>query len=246
MQKLRWKFSATTATGALLLGTIAEPQTGATAIPTLDAKDKQVRARVEKVIRKRITSPNNKLKLVIIPTARAGQGYFSEIIIAGQPVQMKKLRLAEFFLRARNVRLNMTKLAQEKIQVVESETKFRAVITDADLTAMLVRGQHTAQMGLVVKYAKDPQYGDVLRVSGNWSWTWFSGPVTGVGKLRISGDNKVYADIISLTLNGHEVPGFVKNKFSEKLNSVFDVKDVPFQPRSLRVKVEGSRAILFT
>ncbi len=246
MQNLQWKSSAPKAIGALLLGTFVAHQPGVTATSSLDAQDKKVAARVEKIIRENVTSPNNSLKLVVKPTARADQGYFSEIAIEGQPAQMKKLRLAELLIHSRNVQLDMAKLAEGKIQVIQSQTKFRAVITESDLTAMLAKGKRSAEMGLVVKYGKDAQHGDVLHVSGNWSWNWFSGPVTGVGKLRVSSDNKVYADIISLKLNGHEVPNFVKNKFSEKLNPVLDVADVPFQPRSLRVKVEGSRAILST
>ena len=191
MQNLQWKFSATSAAAALLVGAMAARQPRAVAIPTLDAQDKQVTARVEKIIRQNITSPSNNLKIIVKPTARADQGYFSEIVIDGQPAQMKKLRLAELSIHSRNVQIDMTKLTTGKIQVVKSQTQFRAVITESDLTAMLSKGRRTAQMGLVVKYGKDAQNADVLRVSGNWAWSWFSGPVTGVGKLRVSGDNKV-------------------------------------------------------
>ena len=209
------------------------------------AADQKVPQRVEKILRDRVTSPTNSLKLVLKPGARAAEGFFDEVVIEGQPVRIKKLRISEFSLHAKDVRINVPALADEKIRTMQAKTQLRAVVTEDDLTAMLAAGKTTGSMGLKVKYLKDPENGDVLQVAGNWAWTWFSGPIVGVGKLRVTADNKVYADIISLKLNGREVPGFVKNKFSEKLNPVLDYNDVPFQPRFRGVKVEGPRAILF-
>ena len=212
--------------------------------PTLSAADKKVAGQVEKILRDRVSSPNKSLKMVVRPTSRSHDGYFSEIIVEGKPVRIKKLSVAEFSLRAQNVRISLAGLKEQKIRTLQSNTKFRAVVTENDLTQMFARGKATRNMGLKAKYLKDPKNGDVMQVSGNWKWTWFNGPVTGIGKLRVTKDNQVYADIISLKLNGAEVPGFVKNKFSESLNPVLDYNDVPFQPRFRTLTVQGSKAIL--
>ena len=208
------------------------------------ADDNKVPQRVEKILRERVISPTNNLKLVLKPGARAAEGYFDEIIVEGQPVRIKKLRIAEFSVHAKDVRISVPGLAEGKIRTIKATTKMRAVVTEDDLTAMLALGKSTATMGLKVKYLKDKEHGDVMQVTGNWAWSWFSGPIVGLGKLRVTDDNKVFADILSLKLNGREVPGFVKSKFSEKLNPVLDYNDVPFQPRFRSLKVEGPRAIL--
>lgn len=218
--------------------------TGANTAPALTAADKQVAQQVEKALRTRYTSPNKTLRLVVRPTARSRDGYFSEIIVEGKPVQIKRLRVSEFSLHARDVRVKLDGLKKNKVYTSQAKTKFRAVVSEADLTEMFAQGKHTRSMGLKARYLKDPTHGDVLQVAGNWKWSWFNGPVKGVGKLRITKDNQVFADIISLKLNGAEVPGFVKNKFSSSLNPVLDYNDVPFQPRFKSLKVQNQRAIL--
>ena len=227
----------------LFYGIIAS-LTGAQSAPSLTMADKKVVQKVEAVLRNRISSPNKKLLVTLRPTARSRDGYFSEIVVAGKPVQIKKLRVSEFLLRATDVRISLSGLKINRIRTLQSRTQFRAVVTEDDLTQMFARGKHTRAMGLKAKYLKDATHGDVLQVSGNWKWSWFNGPVTGVGKLRVTKDNQVFADIISLKLNGAEVPGFVKNKFSDSLNPVLDYNDVPFQPRFKQFKVQGSRAVL--
>lgn len=229
--------------GAAALASMGWVRTAQTA-PVLSAADKKVTQQVEKILRDRISSTNKSLKLIVRPTSRAREGYFSEIIVEGKPVRIKKLSVSEFSLHAKDVRISLSGLKEQKIRTLQAKTKFRAVVTENDLTQMLARGKHTKTMGLTVKYLKDAKHGDVMRVAGNWKWSWFNGPVIGVGKLRVTDNNEVYADIISLQLNGAEVPGFVKSKFSESLNPVLDYNDVPFQPRFRTVTVQGSKAIL--
>lgn len=212
--------------------------------PALTEADKKVTQELEKVLRNRYSSPNKSLQLVVRPTNRSRSGYFSEIIIKGKPVQIKRLRVSEFSLHARDVQVILDSLKRNKVYTSQAKTKFRAVVSEDDLTHMFAQGKHTRAMGLKARYLKDAKHGDVLQVSGNWKWSWFNGPVTGVGKLRVTKNNQVFADIISLRLNGAEVPGFVKNKFSESLNPVLDYNDVPFQPRFHSLKVQGTRAIL--
>jgi hypothetical protein len=228
----------------VLLSGVSVCTVGAQVAPSLTAADKQVAQQVEKALRSRYTSPNKSLRLVVQPTTRSREGYFSEIIIEGKPVQIKRLRVSEFSLRAKDVRVKLESLKKNKVHTSQAKTRFRAVVSENDLTHMFAQGKHTRAMGLKAKYIKDATHGDVLQVAGNWKWSWFNGPVTGVGKLRITKDNQVFADIISLKLNGAEVPGFVKNKFSDSLNPVLDYNDVPFQPRFNQLKVQGSRAIL--
>ncbi len=229
--------------GFVALGCAASIRNAQTA-PALSAADKNVTQQVEQILRTRISSPNKNLKLVVRPTSRSRDGYFSEIIIEGKPIRIKKLSIAEFSLRAKDVRISVAGLKEQKIRTLQSNTKFHAVVNENDLTQMFARGKHTKGMGLKAKYLKDPAHGDVLQISGNWKWTLFNGPVTGMGKLRVTKDNQVYADIISLKLNGAEVPGFVKDKFSESLNPVLDYNDVPFQPRFRTLTVQGTEAIL--
>ena len=179
------------------------------------------------------------MQLTVRPTDRAAEGYFSEIYIAAHPATIKKkLRISALVMRARNVRLDVPHLLREgKVRTLSSNTTLRAVITEKDLTDLLAKGKHSRAMGLRVKYL-----GDRMRVTGNWKWGWFNGPIIGVGKLRLAPDYKIHLDILSLKLNGAEVPQFVKNKFSEKINPVIDYEDMPFRPRFRGVKVEGTKA----
>lgn len=228
----------------LLFGAFAISSIQVFGTPTLGAADKKVAQQVEAILRARVSSPNKSLKMVVKPTSKSRDGYFSEVIVEGKPVQIKKLSVSEFSLRAKDVRISLAGLKEQKIRTLQSNTRFHAVVTEDDLTQMFARGKHTRAMALKVKYLKDPNYGDVIQVSGNWKWTWFSGPVIGVGKLRVTKENQVYADILSLKLNGSEVPTFVRNKFSSSLNPVLDYDDVPFQPRFRTLTVQGKKAIL--
>lgn len=209
----------------------------------LDARDKQVAAALTRVLRARFSSPGGKTNIVVRPTSRAGEGYFSEIVLSGRPAQIKKLRITELNLRARNVRIDVGALLREnKVRTLNSATGLRAVVTEDDLTYLLSRGKHTKSMGLKVKYID----GARMRVTGKLNWTLINGPVTGVGRLRMVPGYKVNLDIISLKLRGAEVPQIVKNKFSERINPVIDYDDIPFRPQIRSVRVEGSKAIIST
>lgn len=212
----------------------------AAATPAAQQRARQVTAALTRLLRARVSSPGGQLKLIMRPTARAGEGHFSEIYLAGRPVQVKKLRISEFSLRARDVRLDAARLLRDgSLHTLASRTSLRAVVTESDLTALLARGKRTAAMKLRVKYT-----GDRIRVSGNWNWGWFNGPVVGVGRLRLAPGHKVNFDILSLKLNGAEVPDFVKTRFSERLNPVISYDDLPFQPRFRSLTFRGSKAIL--
>jgi len=208
----------------------------------VDRQAQRVMNALERVLRGKISSPGGKMNLSMKPTARAGEGYFSEIYLAAHPASFKKkMRISELVMRARNVRLDVPHLMREgKVNTLASTTTLRAVITENDLTAMLANGKRTKAMGLRVKYI-----GDRMRVTGNWNWGWFSGPVIGVGRLRLAPGYKINFDIISLKLNGAEVPQFVKTKFSEKLNPVIDYEEVPFRPRFRGVKIQGAKATVY-
>jgi hypothetical protein len=207
-----------------------------------DPQAQRVMTALTRVLQGKISSPGGKMQLILRPTARAGQGYFSEIYLAAHPAAFKKkMRISELVMRARNVRVDVPHLLREgKVNTLASTTTLRAVITENDLTSLLASGKHTASMGLRVKYI-----GDRMRVTGNWNWGWFSGPVIGIGRLRLAPGYKINFDILSLKLNGAEVPQFVKNKFSEKLNPVIDYEEVPFQPHFRGVKVQGSKATVY-
>jgi hypothetical protein len=96
-------------------------------------------------------------------------------------------------------------------------------------------------MNLKVKFL-----GDKLGVSGNLNYMLLNGPVTGVGKLRMAPGHKVFLDILSLKLRGVEVPAFVKNQFSGRLNPLIDTSDLPFNPPFKGVTVIGKKAVLTT
>lgn len=214
----------------------------AVAPPVLDAPGKRVMTELTRVLRARVTSPGGKLQIQVHPSARAGQGYFSEVYIAARPAQIKKMRLSELTLRARNVRVDVPYLFQhQKVNTFSATTTLRAVVTESDLDTLLAHGKSTASMNLRVKFLG----GNKLQVAGNWNWTLLSGPIIGVGRLRLAPGYKLDVDVLSLKLNGAEVPQFIKNKFNEKLNPLLDYNDVPFQPRFKGLKVQGNKATLF-
>ncbi|MBW3634940.1 MAG: DUF2993 domain-containing protein [Armatimonadetes bacterium] len=234
-------FSASAVCGALVLGTGAPDVPAA---PTLDAQDKRVSERLALLLHQNIKQPNgSKIKLVVSPTARASEGYFSQIHMSGAPVQLRqKLRISEFSLDARNVRVDVVSLwGANKVRTLQSQTTLRAVITEDDLTQLLARGKRSKGMNLKVKYL-----GNQMRVTGNLNYPLLSGPVVGVGTLRLMPGHKVHLDITSLKLRGVETPAFVKNQLMGHVNPVIEYQDLPFNPPFKSVKVVGNKAILST
>ena len=208
----------------------------------LDAQGKLVTQALTRALRKRVSSPGGRLKIVVTPTSRAGQGYFSEVSIAGAPSQIKKFRISALDLRARKVRIDVEKLfSTGKIDTISSQTTLRAVVTESDLTRLLAQGKRTRDMGLKVKYIG----GGKMRINGNLNYSLISGPISGVARLRLAPGYKVLLDILSLQLRGSEVPQFVKNQLSERINPIINYQDLPFQPRFRGLTMQGSRATLY-
>lgn len=221
---------------------LAAPAPGAP--PTLDAPGKRVMDRLLVILHRRVKKPDGTpVHIEVTPTARAAEGYFSRILIRDAPVQLKKkLRVSQVLLDARNVRIDVPLLwSERRVRTFSSQTSLRAVISESDLTSMLAKGRHTAEMGLRVRFL-----GDKLGVTGNLNYALINGPIVGVGKLRMAPGHKVYLDILSLKLRGVEVPAFIKNQFSGRINPVINYDDLPFSPPFKGVKVVGNKAYLTT
>ena len=229
--------------GVALVGSALSFPASAPAAPVLDAKDKRVTAQIENILRDLVKNPSGGgVSISVVPSARAGEGYFDRISIKGAPLKFKKLYVSEFALDARNVKVDVPALSSvRKIRTSRSTTSLRAVISEDDLTKMLASGKATKSMGLKVKYV-----GDKMRVTGNLNYGLVNGPVTGLAKLRQGGNHKVYLDIISLKLRGVESPAFVKNQFSNRINPVIDYQDLPFNPPFRTLKIVGNKAYLST
>lgn len=199
-----------------------------------------VEAALKRLLNSKVTSPGGKLNLKVQGNSRTANGYFTNILVGGRPAQVRKLRISELTLNATDVRIDVNALLnQNELRTLSSKTKLRAVISQDDLTLLLSKGKHTKQMGLRVTYI-----GDKMHVTGNFHWGWFNGPVMGDGKLRLAPGHKVFFDIISLKLNGNEVPAWLKTKFSERINPVIDYEDIPFRPVFKSLTFKGPVAIL--
>jgi len=206
----------------------------------LDAAGERVNSTLLQVINNVVTSPNGQLKIVVKPNARAEAGYFDEVDIEGSPVLIKHLHVSDFKLVSHHVRVDVPFLLdQKKVNTLEAETTLRAVITEDDLTSMLAEGKSTADMNLKVKYV-----GQQISVTGELHWGLITGPISGLGKMRLAPGHQVFLDILSLKLRGVEVPQFLKDKFSDHINPVIDYNDLPFNPPFKGVVVEGPKAII--
>jgi hypothetical protein len=224
----------------------AAPAQAATANTRLTAQQRQraqqVTSALTTFLRKRVKSPTGKLQLVVRPGARADAGQFSEIYIAGSPATVKKLRVTDLAMRARNVRISVPELMKSEnksLETISSQTSLRIVVTEKDLESMLARGKSTRTMGLRVKYLQDR-----MQISGNVNYAMLNGPVVGTGRLRLAADHKVYLDILSLKLNGAEAPPFIKQRFSERINPLISYDELPFRPHFKSLKFIGNKAIL--
>lgn len=195
---------------------------------------------LESALRKRITSPGGNLLVKIIPGPRAAQGVLQEVYVEAKPAQIKKRRFSYLAMRARNVRLNVNKLMNGDIETLSSQTTLRATVTESELTQALARGQESADKNLRVKFRND----GTVRVTGNWHWGWFSGPMEAVGKLRLGPNYTVVADIATLKLNGTNVPTPLKNKFQERINPLIDYEDLPFRPPFKSLTFKGDKAFI--
>lgn len=235
-QIYKWSCAALIASGAasFLLNTPAQ------SAPAVDAADQRINAALTRVLRARVTSPSG-MKITIKPTARASEGYFAQVAMAGKNVKIKKLQLSELTLDARNVHIDVPYLQRENsVRTLSAATTFRAVVSENDLTSLLAQGKSTKEMKLRVKYLPDGR----MRVTGQLNYTLVNGPVQGIGRLVLKPGSKVNLDIQSLQLRGREVPQFVKDQLSGRINPVIDYADVPFQPRFRSLKIAGTRAIL--
>ena len=201
---------------------------------------------LRRYLTRRLSSPTGKMTLIINP-ARADLGYFNDVFIAGKPLMIKKLRISDFSLHARNVHLSTVAILRPKqrdIVTYAAQTTARAVISEDDLTWMFAQGKSSKDMNLRAKFI-----GNQIRVTGNWDWGWFSGPVIVQGTVRLikgRGGNQVWCDITSLKLNGAEVPAFLKSKFSAQLNPLISYDDLPFKPNIRKLTIQGGKAIITT
>lgn len=235
---LRWLTggAALSSAAIFLLGANAPAQSA----PGADAGDQRVAAELTRVLRARITSPSG-VKITVKPTDRSSEGYFAQVAMASKNAKIKKLPLSELTLDARNVRIDVPYLRRENgIRTLAATTNFRAVVSENDLTNLLAQGKSTKDMKLRVKYLPDGR----MRVSGQLNYTLVNGPVQGIGRLVLKPGSKVNLEIQSLKLRGAEVPGFIKDQLSSRINPVIDYADVPFKPRFRSLKVVGTRAIL--
>jgi hypothetical protein len=238
---------AALAIAGVALSTFGHP-TNVTAAPVASgsaaqkAKAQEVTARLTKMLRKRIKSPGSNLQLRVVPTVHADQGYFSEVFISATPAQIKDIRFSSLTLRARNVRISPTALLEDhSIRTLSSVTTMRAVVTEAEVTSALAKGEDSADKKLTVKFV-----GDKIRVSGMWKWSWFSGPMEAIGQLKLGTAHTIVADIQSLKLNGKEVPQGLKNKFMEKINPLLDYTELPFRPPFKSIRFIGNKAVIST
>jgi hypothetical protein len=237
--------------GALaLLGTFTSQSQAAPPAPraapvVLDGQGKYVVGRLNWLINKRMKGANGApIGLKIVPGAKAGQGYFSEISITGSPAKIKRMYLTQLNLDAKNVKLDVPYLVNEhKIRTTQATTKLRAVVSDADITRMLAESKGTKDMGIKVNFLPT---GNRLRVTGNLKYALLNGPVDGIGTLRNGADSKIYLDITSLKLRGTETPAFVKNWLSNKINPLIDYSEVPFSPPFKSFKIVGNKAFITT
>ena len=222
----------------------AAPAVAPAVAPPLDAQDQKVINRLSWLLNRRVKKPDgSNIAISIVPTARASEGYFSQIKMSGSPAQLKKkFRVSQFSLDARNVHLDVASLWHgNRVKTFESQTKLRAVITEDDLTSMLAQGGATQSMGLKIKFL-----GDKIGVTGRLNYALINGPISGIGKLRMAPGHRVFLDIYSLKLRGLEVPAFIKNQFSNHINPVIAYEDLPFNPPFKGVKMVGNKAILST
>lgn len=196
---------------------------------------------LKKALKDRISSPGGNMVIKVTPNSRTAQGYFSEVYIAARPAKIKRRKFSEFVMRARNVRIDVAKLMKSgNIKTLSSQTMLRAVVTEAELTQALAKGQESGDKGLRVKFSGNGN----VRVTGKWKWSWFSGPMDAIGKLRLGPNYTVVADISSLKLNGKQVPPGMKNKFQQKINPLLDYEDLPFRPPFKTLKFSGSKAVI--
>jgi len=206
----------------------------------LSKEGHRVVSKVREILHAKVSSPGGQMKLNIVPGAHPERGEFREISAIGAPAKVRKLEITSIHITARDVRIKVADMFREnKIRTTTAKTTLRAVVTDNDLTRYLGKGNHTRDMGLQVRFM-----GKATRVTGNFKWQWFSGPVEGYGRLRLGDDCKVYFDILTLKLNGKAVPDWLKVKFSEKINPIIDYDEVPFRPQFKRLQIQGDRAIL--
>jgi hypothetical protein len=216
----------------------------APAAPVLDAADKRVVDRLTVLLKQRVKKPNGEnINLLIVPTARASEGYFSHIRMSGSPAQLKKkLRVSEFSLDARNVRVKVPLLwSDDRVRTFSSQTTLRAVITEDDLTHLLSRGKRTKDMGLKIKFL-----GDRVAVTGNINYMLVNGPISGIAKMKMMPGHKINLQILSMKLRGVEVPQMIKNQFENHINPMIDYEDLPFNPPFKSVKVVGKKAYIST
>lgn len=225
---------------ALATGVLCLSAQAATPTAAQKAKGQKMTKALTALLQKRIKSPGSKLQLKVVPGARADQGYFTEIYIHAKPARIKDLNFSELTLRARNVRISPTGLLNDnKLRTLSSTTTMRAIVTEAQVTEALSKGQESADKGMKVKFEKNK-----VHVTGRWKWSWFSGPMDAIGKLRLGSGHTVVADIESLKLNGKQVPAAMKKKFSERVNPLIDYTELPFRPPFKALRFSGNKAII--
>jgi len=239
----RWFIVGASAVGAAsLFATYSRPVTAAAVRRGPETQNQKVTAALTRLLEDSIASPGGKATVTVRPTNRASEGYFAEIQISAKPAKVKKLRFSEVTLLARDVRVDVASLMDEgKLKTLDSKTRLRAVVTEADLQDALAQGKRSKEMGIKVKFL-----GDRVRVTGNWKFAWFSGPAVAEGKLRLTTRHKVQFDFTTVTLNGREMPQRAKDRLAAKINPLVDYEDMPFSPPFKTIKLVGDKAVVST
>ena len=211
--------------------------------PAQSAKAQQVTDSLTRFLRKKLSSPNGSLRIVVKPGARADAGYFSEVAIYGKPALLKKrMPITELQMRATNVHISPSMLLRPKkrdLVTLASTTALRVIVSENDLTQMFANGKSTAKMNLKAKFI-----GDKLRVAGNMNLGWLSGPVVATGTMRVGANRMININLLSLKLNGVEAPAALKASFSDRLNPLISADDLPFKPIFKPLRFDGSRVII--
>jgi hypothetical protein len=230
------------ATVGWLAGISATHCPAAALTPAQISAGKKVTAELNRILKKVIKGPPNKVQIRVLPAQRADLGYFSEIFISAKPAKINHRKFSELVLRARNVRISPHALLNDgKILTLTSVTSLRALITEDEVTQALAKGRDSKNKDLRVTFD-----GGKVHVTGRWQWSWFSGPMDATGQLRLGSNHTVIADIQDLKLNGKEVPEGMKNKFSEKINPLIDYNDLPFRPPFKSIRFHGKTAVIST
>jgi hypothetical protein len=181
-------------------------------------------ARLDGLIRQTFHAAAKPLKIEIKTARQTVEGYFSSVSIDGAPVKVGQIEIASIWLRAKNLRLDVSALKAGTVQVLSGQVNARVVISEGNMTSLLAKQPQTAGMNLKAHILSNG-----VEIAGRSTTGLLRGDVRLFGVI-LPKPGAIAFQVNAFTVNGSPVSALLKAIAQAQVNAALKVEDIPFKP----------------